>query len=114
MTEEERIELANLLFPNIDNIVVLKQEFLNAVLVYEKLDIDTQKKEQQNFFKKTDLIKSKINHEIANMIQEVFSKALGKENVTVLDVVTYIINSKNINYTYSNGKFTLNTREKKI
>ncbi len=101
-------------FPNIDNIVVLKQEFLNAVLVYEKLDIDTQKKEQQNFFKKTDLIKSKINHEIANMIQEVFSKALGKENVTVLDVVTYIINSKNINYTYSNGKFTLNTREKKI
>lgn len=101
-------------FPDISVIEKLKVEFRNAILEYERLDNDSQKKEQSNFLNETDQIKLKINAEIAKMFKEAFSKKFGKENVTVFDVVTDIINAKKIDYTYQDGTFKFGSREKKI
>ena len=100
--------------PNTDLIDKLKNDLKNKIVAYEKLDYNNQIKEQERFLFETDEIKLKINAEIARMIKEAFSNKLGKTNITVFDVITYILNSKKIDYDFSYGKFNLRNREKKI
>ena len=101
-------------FPDISRIEELKSELKNEVIKYESLDYELQKREQKNFLDKTDDLKFKMNHEIAFMFKDAFMKKMGKENINVLDVITYIFNSKGINYSYNEGKFQLYSGEKKI
>ena len=101
-------------FPDITKIEDLKIQMINTVLNYEGLEVDSQKRNQQNFFNQIENIKAKINEEIAIMLKKAFRKKLNKENISVFDAITYILNNLNIDYEFNNGKFILNSREKKI
>ena len=48
-----------------------------------------------------------MNQEIQNWLHELFSKKFNKDNVTVNDVITDILNSLNIDYNLENGSFVL-------
>ena len=100
--------------PNANLIETFKKELSEKVVEYEKLDYDRQRININSFLTETDLIKSKINSEIARMLKEAFGKKLGKSDITVFDVVTDILNSKKIDYDFSEGHFNLKSRTKEI
>ena len=101
-------------FPNIAKIEEIKSKFRETIVDYEKMNVSDQKRNQSAFLEKTDALKSMLSKEIARMLKEAFSKKFNQENVTVFDVITYILNSKKINYQFNNGKFVINNFEKTI
>ena len=99
-------------FPEISKIEEIKIKFRDAVTYYEGLPIEEQKLKQQDFFAKIDKYKEEINREIQAMLKQAFKEKLNKNDINVFDVMTYILNSKNIDYQYNDGKFNLNVKDK--
>lgn len=101
-------------FPSLETIEKLKQQFYEAVIKYERLEAQNQKEEQTAFLASLDNLKLKINTEIASMLKKAYARLFKKDDVTLLEVVTHILNKKKIEYTYNDGEFSLRQLEKQI
>ena len=98
---------------NTTKIEKIKLAFQNIVVNFEKLSQGEQKRTQTTFFNQLDALKEEINQEIGMMFKQAFSKILGKENIQVVDAITYILNSKKIAYQFDCGRFLLNQSVKR-
>lgn len=94
-------------FPNMNKIIELLGKYKVEVVNYEKLSEFEQRLQQKDFFDKCDNFIKEMNQEIQNWLHELFSKKFNKDNVTVNDVITDILNSLNIDYNLENGSFVL-------
>lgn len=99
-------------FPDITKIENLKKSYLEIVEFFEEKDLFYQKQNYKTFFSKCDQIVSSINIELASIINNCLKLYFNKDELTLLEIIESILNSRNILYSYENGVFKFKSKIK--
>lgn len=94
-------------FPDITRIEALKAKYLEIIIAFEELSVESQRANQKMLFENIDSLKRFMSKEIGLMYEEAFKKVLNKDRVSVKDIMFYILNKQKIDYKFDNGSFTL-------
>ena len=78
----------------------------------KKKDVFYQKQNCESFFLKCDQIVNSINIELAFLINDCLKLYFKQDELTLLEIVESILNSRNILYSYSNGVFKFKSKIK--
>lgn len=94
-------------FPDITNLENLKMEMREIIVNYEKESEKDQIHDQGQFYQAIEQKVSLVNHEFQRSFGELFEKLFGKENVSVNEVVDYILAKRNISLSYKENTYRL-------
>ena len=95
-------------FPDISQTTQLLIQYKQEVIAYEKMSEYEQMINQKKFFQSCDYYINQLNCEIQKWLQQFYQTKFQKKEITVLDVVTDILNELNITYQLENDGFVLN------
>lgn len=99
-------------FPDITRLETLKKNYLENVEFFEKKDVFYQKQNCESFFLKCDQIVNSINIELAFLINDCLKLYFKQDELTLLEIIESILNSRDILYSYSNGVFKFKSKIK--
>lgn len=99
-------------FPDITKLENLKKDYLENVEFFEKKDAFYQKQNCESFFLKCDQIVNSINIELTSIINDCLKLYFKKDELTLLEIIESILNTRNILYSYSNGVFKFKSKIK--